>query len=64
MEYAEGHVRRNTVTGAVAVRSIFDPSMFPELVWLIATTGSGAKNGTQSDVDGADWVDLYTPPGA
>lgn len=61
MTYQTGHVKRNTATGAVAIRTIFHPDLFPELVWLVATTSSGGKNATQAEVEGEDWIDLYSP---
>lgn len=55
-----GHVKRNTTTNAVAVRTTFDPDQFPRMVWLIATPDLGALNGTDADVAG--WDDVFTPP--
>ena len=40
---ATGHIKHNVETGAVAVRTVFDPVQFPNMVWLIASTGNGAK---------------------
>lgn len=62
MTYKQGHIRHDTVTGSVAVRTMFNDEKFPHLAWLISTTGSGAKNATHADVEGEDWVDLYIPP--
>lgn len=56
---AAGHVKHNVETGAVAVRTVFDSTQFPNMVWLIATTGNGAQNGREDDVLG--WADLFTP---
>jgi hypothetical protein len=55
-----GHVKHNVETGAVAVRTVFDAEQFPNMVWLIATTGMGAQNAGDRDVEG--WDDLFTPP--
>ena len=54
------HIKRNPVTGDVAIRTIFHPDIFPDNVWLIATSGAGAKNVGADAV--ADWEDLYVPP--
>lgn len=58
--YALGHVLRDPATGSVAVRTGFDALQFPNMVWLVATTGMGALNASHEDVAG--WADLYTPP--
>lgn len=61
--YNTGHVKRNPDNGAVAIRTVFDPEQFPHMVWLIATTGSGAQNASRSDIENVEaWDDLYTPP--
>ena len=59
-EYAAGHVKRDPVTGAVAIRTVF-PEVGPLAVhaWLCATMDSGAVAKVSSDV--ASWDDLYTP---
>lgn len=57
-----GHVKRNTATGDIAVRSIFHWELFPDMYWLIATTGSGGNYAPVDDAEGEDWVDLYVPP--
>ena len=62
MDYETTHVKRNTETGDVAVRTIFDATMFPENVWLVATPGSGARTASADYVEG--WEDIYTPPAA
>lgn len=56
---ATGHIKHNVETGAVAVRTVFDPVQFPNMVWLIASTGNGAQNARDSDVLG--WDDLFVP---
>lgn len=56
-----GFVRRNNLTGDVAIRTIFDPENFPDNVWIIATAGSGAKCASSADVQG--WDELYNPEG-
>lgn len=55
-----GHVKHDPKTGSVAIRTVFDPEQFPNMVWLIATTGMGAQNASEADVAG--WEDLFTPP--
>lgn len=60
MSYKTGHIKHNPATGEVAVRTIFHPDLFPDLVWLVATTSSGGKNANVDYVEG--WDDLYTPP--
>lgn len=54
------HVKRNPANGNVAIRTMFDPEMFPDNVWLIATPTAGAKTASAAECD--DWDDLYTPP--
>ena len=54
------HVKHNPTSGSVAVRTVFDAEQFPNMVWLIATTGTGAQNASNADVAG--WADLFTPP--
>lgn len=60
MAHNMSHVKRNPATGDVAIRTMFNEELFPDLVWLVATTGSGAKNADNAYVEG--WDDLYTPP--
>ena len=55
-----GHVKRNPADGAVAVRTVFDAEQFPNMVWLVITTGTGAQNASDDEVAG--WVDLFVPP--
>jgi hypothetical protein len=61
MEYATGHVKRNTETGAVAVRTVFpdDDASFLNMAWLVATVGVGAINSPTSSVEA--WEDLFVP---
>lgn len=60
--YAEGHIKRNPNTGAVAVRTQFpeDIEQLAGMAWLVATTNLGAKNAATGDVE--SWDDIYTPP--
>jgi len=58
--YEAGHVKRDKTTGSVAVRTTFAADQFPGMVWLVATSGMGASNASDSDVDG--WDDLYVAP--
>lgn len=62
-DYATGFVRRNTDTGAVAVRTIFpdDEEEFTDMLWLCATVDKGAKNLPTSAVEVTGWEDLYDP---
>lgn len=55
-----GHVKRDPVTGAVAIRTHFDesnPQLAP-MAWLVATMNLGPRTCPSSEV--ADWDDLYT----
>lgn len=59
-----GHVKRNTVTGAVAVRTQH-PAEDPILgrrAWQVATINIGTRVMTDAEMQAeSDWVDLYTP---
>jgi len=55
-----GRVVRDPVSGEVAVRTHFDPVMFPRLVWLIVSPTLGARNAGEDEVD-ESWVVLWTP---
>lgn len=62
-DYLTGHIKRDPVSSAVAIRTIFpetEAHLIP-MAWLVATTGTGARNATTVEVEG--WDDLYTPPG-
>lgn len=63
--YQAGHVRHNTDTKEVAVRTMFsdDPSnpQMARLAWLVATVTMGARNATTDEVQGAGWTDLWVP---
>lgn len=60
MSYQAGHVKRDPVTGTVAVRTVFpDDENFAGMQWLTATTGRGAHNKATADVEG--WDDLFVP---
>ena len=59
---ATGAVKRDPVSGAIALRTHFDesnPQLAP-MAWLIATVNTGPRTAPSTEV--ADWVDLYTPP--
>lgn len=60
MDYKMGHIKRNPENGDVAIRTMFDEQLFPDLVWLVASTGSGARNAHSIYIVG--WEDIYTPP--
>lgn len=56
-----GAVKRDPVSGAVAIRTHFDesnPQLAP-MAWLIATTNIGPRSASSSEV--AEWDDLFTP---
>lgn len=62
-EYAQGHVKHDPATGAVAIRTQFseaDPQLAP-MAWLVATSSMGARHATSDSVAG--WDDLFTPDG-
>ena len=64
MEYAVGHVKRNTVTGEVAIRNIFPLGTSPQqmmMEWLCAAVNTGPRNTWTTEVEGTDWVDLFVP---
>lgn len=59
--YSAGHVKRDPVTGEVAIRTGFDDSS-PELAnlaWLGATVSGGPRHHTTAEV--TNWQDLYFP---
>lgn len=63
--YKEGHVKRDPVTGAVAIRTnqpeVNPPGNFATVqAWLASTTYSGAHYMGTEVVDA--WDDLYVPP--
>lgn len=60
VDYAVGSVKHDKKTGAVAIRTVFDPAQFPNMSWLVATTGMGAQNAGDRDV--LEWEDMYLPP--
>lgn len=59
-DFAVGSLKHDPKTGSVAVRTVFDAQQFPNMTWLVATTGMGAQNAGDRDV--IDWEDIYTPP--
>ena len=67
MEYTIGHVKRNTTTGEVAVRTLFplgENIQQQMMEWLCAAPSSGPRNTWTTEVEGSDWEDLYVPPPA
>jgi hypothetical protein len=60
-EYVEGHVKRDPVSGAVAVRTQFpeDIEQLRGMAWLVATTNIGARNAPTAEVE--DWEDIHIP---
>ncbi len=64
MSYLIGHIKRNPVSGEVALRTIF-PDDEPALAgqaWLVATSNRGAYFAKTGEL--TDWDDLYTPEGS
>lgn len=59
--FVSGHVKRNPVTGAVAVRNHFpdDDPDFAGLLWAVVSPRVGARNASTAEV--AEWDDLYVP---
>lgn len=56
-----GHIKRDPISGAVAIRTHFDESI-PQLAgmaWQVATADLGPRTTTSSEVEG--WDDLYIP---
>ena len=61
--YQAGHIKRDPVTGDVALRTVFPEDQgqqLADLAWLIATQNQGAKTANASVVE--DWDDVYEPP--
>lgn len=59
-----GHVKRNTVTGAVAVRTHHpaDDPILGKRAWQVATINIGTLVMTDAEMQAdPDWVDLYIP---
>lgn len=62
MTHMRGHVKRDPVSGEVAVRTVFPMGTTPEeknLEWLCAGWGTGPRNTNTQEVEG--WDDLYVP---
>lgn len=63
MNYEKGHVKRNSETGEVAVRTMFPSGENPQqqlMEWWCVGSNSGPRTTWTLEVDG--WDDLYTPP--
>lgn len=61
-EYLVGHIKRDSVSGDVAIRTIFPEDKEPQLAalaWLIAASRTGARHAKTEEVDG--WTDLFEP---
>jgi hypothetical protein len=59
-DYKPGHVKRDPVTGAVALRTAFpDEGPLAAQAWLTATKNIGAHAKRTDEVK--DWDDLFTP---
>lgn len=62
MTYGRGHVKRDPISGEVAVRTGFpmgDTADTRKLEWLCAGWATGPRNTETGEVDG--WDDIYTP---
>lgn len=59
MSALAGTIKHNAETGEVAVRTAFDEATLPNMAWLVATVGMGARNASTHDVKG--WTELYVP---
>jgi hypothetical protein len=60
-QYAQGHVKHDPDSGAVAIRTGFSESdpQLATMAWLVATSSMGARHSTTELVAG--WDDLFTP---
>ena len=57
------HIKRDPVTGAVAIRTTFpDDASFGNMAWLIATPNVGPRHAPTTEVE--TWDDLYIPEGS
>ena len=60
MTYTVGHVKHDSATGAVAIRTRFpDDPRLAHLAWLVATTHTGSRNAPTTEVE--EWEDLVVP---
>lgn len=61
--YVLGHVKRDPMTGSVAVRTVYPESdvILAQRAWSVATPHEGTRQAPTSDVE--DWDDLYNPTG-
>lgn len=62
--YQKGHIKRNTLTDEVAMRTIFPEDQGPQfaaMAWVIGTLNSGARSGKTAEVEEEGWVDIYVP---
>lgn len=63
--YLTGHVKRDSVTGAVAIRTRYDDTepQLERMAWHVSTTNTGARNAATVEVE--QWDDLFVPePGS
>jgi hypothetical protein len=63
--YEKGHIKRNTLTNEVAIRTVFPEDQGLQLsgmAWLIGTVSTGARSAKTEEVEEDGWVDIYTPP--
>lgn len=62
MEYLSRHIKRDPVTGDVAIRTIFPTGDEPRVAmmeWLVASAIRGARNTPTSEVE--NWDDIFVP---
>lgn len=60
MTYFRGHVKRDPISGEVAVRTVFPLGNDPEsqkLEWLCAGWGTGPRNTNTQEVE--EWADIF-----
>lgn len=64
--YRKNHVKRNSITGEIAVRTSFDDEdpATADRAWTLSGGDRPAGTGRASTptVDAAPWYDLFTPP--
>ena len=59
--YQAGHLKHNTETLEVAIRTMFpeDDERLARMAWLISGPRFGARHAAAAEV--ADWPDLFVP---
>lgn len=65
MEYQISHVKRNVISGELAVRTIFPvpgtPQTNPEMEWACISPATAPRNTSTEEVEGDGWIDFYVP---